>query len=350
MSGQPTTPQGEETKPMIMGAIENRNQTPESDLLPNQPRPARDMKGLLRFAMEATAMEDAPRSSNLEPMDEEKKKFLEEALKAMTVDLVQVLIKALDKLKTVSDLKPEDDPEDYEEALETISDTVDNIDLANDFHKIGGFDVLIPCLTTCHTSLQWRTAELIAELTQNNPYCQSRILSAGLLPTLLEMVDGGANEAVRVKALYAISCLVRDNADGLKKFSEDDGFSVLLRAMQSDVDKLKVKSAFLLSSLCSQHPAIRDDLQKMGWVHQLVGLINQERTPGHEHLLSALLALVRDHKKCIEDCRDPKLQLRSTLTSYIELVKGKEECQEEVDYAQQILSTVFSEDSNCGER
>lgn len=61
----------------------------------------------------------------------QKKKFLEEALKSMTVDLIEVLTKALNKLKTVKDLKPEDDPEELEEALETISDTVDNIDLAN---------------------------------------------------------------------------------------------------------------------------------------------------------------------------------------------------------------------------
>ena len=65
----------------------------------------------------------------------------------------------------------------------------------------------------------------------------------------------------------------------------------------------------------------------MGWVHQLVGLINEERTSSHEHLLSALLALVRDHIPSLEDCRDPKLQLQQMLLAYIENVKGKEECQ-----------------------
>lgn len=50
---------------------------------------------------------------------------------------------------------------------------------------------------------------------------------------------------------------MRDNKEGLKKFLNEDGFSVLLRAMQSNVDKLKVKSAFLLGALCSEHPAIR---------------------------------------------------------------------------------------------
>lgn len=150
----------------------------------------------------------------------------------MTVDLIEVISKSLTTLTGVKDLKPDDDADEYEEALETISDIVDNIDLANgknsfmlvksfisitnliltnsflvpDFHKMGGFDVLVSCLKSSHTSLQWRTAELIAELNQNNPYCQSHSLSSGLLRILLEMVDNGASEAVRVKALYAVSC------------------------------------------------------------------------------------------------------------------------------------------------
>lgn len=49
----------------------------------------------------------------------------------MTVDLIEVITKALNKLRGVKDLKPDDDTDEYEEALETISDTVDNIDLAN---------------------------------------------------------------------------------------------------------------------------------------------------------------------------------------------------------------------------
>lgn len=49
----------------------------------------------------------------------------------MTVDLIQVINKSLTTLTAVKDLKPDDDADEYEEALETISDIVDNIDLAN---------------------------------------------------------------------------------------------------------------------------------------------------------------------------------------------------------------------------
>lgn len=72
MSENPTPPKEENKPMMIMGAPENNgNENAEIVELPNQPRPARDMKGLLRFAMEATAMEDAPSSSDFQPMDVE---------------------------------------------------------------------------------------------------------------------------------------------------------------------------------------------------------------------------------------------------------------------------------------
>lgn len=48
--------------------------------------------------------------------------------------------------------------------------------------------------------------------------------------------------------------LVRAQEGGLQQFLRLDGFSVLMRAMQSPVEKLKVKSAFLLQNLLLDHP------------------------------------------------------------------------------------------------
>lgn len=49
-----------------------------------------------------------------------------------------------------------------------------------------------------------KTSELIAELVQNNPYCQREATKH--LKRLLELVDGSTDEADRIKALYAVSC------------------------------------------------------------------------------------------------------------------------------------------------
>lgn len=55
----------------------------------------------------------------------------------------------------------------------------------------------------------------------------------------------------------------------------NDGYSVLLRALQSPVEKLQIKSAFLLSNLCSKEDStdIKHTLVKMGFIEQAVGLL-----------------------------------------------------------------------------
>ena len=104
------------------------------------------------------------------------------------------------------------------------------------------------------------------------------------------------------------------------QFLSMDGFSVLMRAMQQQVQKLKVKSAFLLQNLLVGHPEHKGELPasaqaprqtpghgdgmgtafltptalppgtlcSMGMVQQLVALVRTEHSPFHEHVLRAL--------------------------------------------------------------
>jgi hypothetical protein len=61
----------------------------------------------------------------------QRKSFLEKALKSMTVDVIETLLRAIDILKTAGNLELEDDPTESEEALEQIASYVDNMDTAN---------------------------------------------------------------------------------------------------------------------------------------------------------------------------------------------------------------------------
>lgn len=55
----------------------------------------------------------------------------------------------------------------------------------------------------------------------------------------------------------------------------NDGYSVLLRAMQSSVKKLQIKSAFLLCSLCNKDDTndLKLTLVNMGLVEQATGFL-----------------------------------------------------------------------------
>merc|ERR1711993_181936 len=64
---------------------------------PNQPRQPNDLEGLLKFCMQATQSEDAPTrdSQNDNQMDPERLQWLQEAMSGMTVDVVSQLVEGI---------------------------------------------------------------------------------------------------------------------------------------------------------------------------------------------------------------------------------------------------------------
>lgn len=107
----------------------------------------------------------------------------------------------------------------------------------------------------------------------------------------------------------------------------------MLRALQSDIEKLNIKSAFLLSALCTKKPHVKDEFIKMGYVEQLIGQIavqiqkdrTSDQTQSSEHYLSALLSLIQDHAEAQNICKRPDLQFREILNCIIESSKDKDE-------------------------
>ncbi|XP_058792574.1 hsp70-binding protein 1 isoform X2 [Phymastichus coffea] len=292
-------------------------------VVPNQPRQPHNLQGLLKFAMEATKSEDAPTVSGFQPMDKASKDFLRKAFSSLTVNVMEELQKDLLLLQNVVDLRNEDDSSKYEDALERLADWTSSMDVANDFYKIGGFSILGLCLNSLHDGIRSKSANLIAELTQNNSFCQEKMLVAGFMPILLHMVDCDTHEQARIKALYAVSCIVRGQPDALKYIETYDGYSVLMRAIQSSVEKLQIKSAFLLSSLCNRDKGyeIKSTLIQMGLIEQLAGLLAMSNLlpETKEQLLNLLNGLTNDNYfLALRECRRPELCLRQTLKRHFQ--------------------------------
>lgn len=331
----------------IQGASNSDGLNPPPQPLPNQPRQPTNLQGLLKYTLEAAISENAENKSQALPLDEESKTFLNNALSSLTVNITEELQEVVRFLSNIVSLSDDDDPCEYESALEKISHYVDNIDIANDFYKIGGFSVLKPCLDCSHSSIRWRTADIIAELAQNNPFCQEKMLEAELLPVLLSMVDADTSEQARIKALYAVSCIVRGNLKSLKHMDTHDGYSVLLRAMQSPVQKLQIKSAFLLSSLCSRENSndVKYTLLKMGFIEQAAGLLPRyDLQPGvREQLLRMLCAITSDNfSPALEECRLSRHCLKAILEEILNELKQSGENQDEIDLCLELLEKVFS--------
>ncbi|KAM4530534.1 hsp70-binding protein 1 [Odontesthes bonariensis] len=311
-----------------------------------------NLQGVLQLAVDTGSAAEGP--APVEPMSEERQIWLREALSEICkgqMDEVEQMKRCLAVLRREEmgekegdgeEEREEDDDDERETAFEILSELCENLDNARDLMTLGGLELSVSKYL-CHvqSGLRWRAAHLIASCAQNMPQVQDHLLSIGVLPKLLQLTDSDPHPAVRVKALYACSCLVREQEAGFQAFLAHDGFSVLMRGMQSESDKLGTKSAFLLLNLLTTHPEQKETVVSMGMVQQLVSVLRTPHSAFHEHVLGALCCLVEDFPQGLKDCRSPTLGLGDLLKQRAKDLQGKDECQEELDFCERLRVMCF---------
>ncbi|XP_076029675.1 hsp70-binding protein 1 isoform X2 [Oratosquilla oratoria] len=316
-----------------------------SDPNRDPPRP-RDVRGLLKFCTEVTAREDTTGPSQLSQLDDERKAFLEEVLTGLTAGVAQKIAKALKCLTSEVTYLSGEDIGEQEEALQDLEEYADDINYAIDIQNMGGFHVLIGCLESPHSKIRCGAASLIGDLVQNNSKGQEEMLTLGAVLKFLRMLDTDVEEKCRVKSLYALSCLARDCPEGEKQFVESGGFSYLMRAMQSGIEKLVVKSTFLLSNIAQKNETYKDEIIGMGYIEQLSTLLNMETTSDvtREHCTAALVRLASSYHLALAECLRPELNIRRTFAVRLETIKGKEQYKEEEDYITEFFRLLPEDD------
>lgn len=316
----------------------------------DNPKQPRDMKGLLNFCLEATAAEDAPSSaSTISQMEPERRAFLEAALNDMvSTDPVQEMKKAMTQLEAkLCNVTNKDSPVVQEIVYivdEVLMDILGSLDYANDFYKLGGKILLEEMLRSSIPIIRIKGCDLIAETVQNNPVSQAAVLDSPLVTKLTELLDDNSQEEnVRVKALYAISCLIRDNPKTPDYFDVNQ-LSILIRLLdcRTQTNKLRTKACFLLSSLASSSDKVKEALVKNGLVQKFISILKEDHDSSHEYVASALRAIVSEHEDARRQCADPQHNLKSLLDSRIESLSGDESHQDEVSIYQDLKDICFS--------
>lgn len=340
--------QGNDQRLMIAALPANASgEGSSSERAVEQPRQPTSLQGLLRFAMDATA-DDVPLESGLSPLEEEvgqiviynttvyvsinciflqRKKFLENAIKSMTIDVIDSLQKSINILIDSDKLKLDSDISEHLAAFEIILEHVDMIDTAIDFHKIGGFTIFPPCLNCVRTEIRTYACNVLAELCQNNPYCQQIVSGTDLMEQLLHLLDKDEEYSVQIKALYAISCNIREFDEGRARFLALRGLRVVFRAFQRPNEKLLMKATFLLDYIITREgPKVREELIRMDIIPVLAHHIMQERKPSHQYILSLMWLLVLDNPAALDIYTNPELDLARILDNHITAHITKEEC------------------------
>ncbi|ESN90480.1 hypothetical protein HELRODRAFT_166151 [Helobdella robusta] len=328
-----------------------------------QSRHTPNLQGILRFCTEITTHENDT-GSTFSSMSEEQKQWLKDALESVgandpvkkMIEYLKIILKSSDS----GDLK--NDVEQKEVALEELACFCEDIDLANDFYKIGGFDIFPLLLNGSDESLKWKAAELLAVLIQNNPFCQEKVLDGGIILEILLQKLKNENECtdVKVKCLYAASCLARECERGRKELIKLNGLNAIINLMHSDVEKLQIKSLFLINSLCIESNEIRgfillwnscltvsqtllkffesDLLNSLNIMDDLTQLIQSETsTTVHGFAVKALINLILDNELMREKLKSAKYDLKASLEKRLNGLKEDKDYQEEVDELKLLL-------------
>ena len=305
------------------------------------------LRAVLRWSLR---QQDPAGSNDVKPMSSEDREWLSKAMSQVESgpSEVDVIKKQLHVLRTPVEVSSTDDErqedlEKREAAVETLTDLCDHIDNARDLIPLCGFPVIKALLQGSERSLIWRTAELVATLAQNNPVCQMAVVESGLIPILLDKLRSSDVDSVRVKCLYAISCVIKDHTEAHQAFVENDGYSALVDCLASGVEKLIIKAVFLMGNLCNAesvgHDQAGDALCKASVIERLASFLASEHAAWHEHVAGTLLTLATEHEGSRQRCRQPELKLAETVRARYEFLLHNcgDESAEEKDHCKQLL-------------
>ncbi|MCJ1363271.1 hsp70 nucleotide exchange factor fes1 [Acarospora aff. strigata] len=95
-------------------------------------------------------------------------------------------------------------------AFDNLEQLLESIDNANNLEPLGLWAPLLEQLDSEEPDLRRMAAWCVGTAVQNNEKAQERLLTHNALPKLITLATSDANEAVRRKAIYALSSAMRN--------------------------------------------------------------------------------------------------------------------------------------------
>jgi len=173
-------------------------------------------------------------------------------------ELVQALLGRPDSELMKDALKVAcDEGKDEETRLTALDDfemLIEQIDNANNIDKMGMWKPIRQLLVSPTSSDEIRSNVLwiIGTAVQNNPLAQRAYLQlpdSPIASILSYLSPSESSSAVRSKAIYALSGLLKHNADGVRALNAEGGWDILKSALEDPEIRVRRKVVFLLNSL-----------------------------------------------------------------------------------------------------
>jgi len=296
------------------------------------------LNSVLRYSTSVT--DGTTETTNFTEMAPERRKWLENALGNMTINPVDEIKKCIEVLENKG---KDNDLCRQQEAIGTLIEWCEDMNFAIDFHKIKGYQLLPQLLSHENGEMRAQGLTLVGTCAQNNPYCQKTLLAEdGLLEMMLKRLSEDDVEDVKIKALYAVSCLTRDYEPGQEKLLEIPGsIDILIAAIRSPIEKLQIKCCFLCSSICN-NKQIKTELSNRGLMQTLIEMYLRNDSTIHERLLSAIYILIDDNPIAIRQAQEMKnINFKQVLQLRIHSLGDDPRYEEEKEMANKIYQNLF---------
>nr|XP_037282889.1 nucleotide exchange factor SIL1-like [Rhipicephalus microplus] len=277
-------------------------------------------------------------------MDELKKKM--SSLKKEAKSESQILYYLLENYRNATEAGKE-------ALLRDMEFLVHQYDTAVDFVAMGGLLAISPDLNSTSDAIRELVAHTLGSALQGNPTVQRNVLSQGLLPQLLRLIVLDSSERVRLRCLFALSCLVRQLPEAQEALLHHGGLTVLagLFTVPDSSIKLQLKALTLLHDLVvEQHlrhesgqptdSELTQSIQLHGFCSLVPQLLQSSDVDAQEKVVQAMAALA---EVCLEEFQKHGPALQELLSNYQRQAHREhstEDTDQAADYYEGLLHSV----------
>lgn len=312
----------------------------------DQPKEAQQPRSNERLLLEQTKAEPSIRLSEKKDlpwnMDELKKKMASVNLEAKSES--EILHNLLQHYHNATD-------SGKEALLRDMEFLVHQYDRAVDFVNMGGLLAIAPDLNSTSDSVRELVAFTLGSASQGNPHVQRTVLSSGLLPHLLRLVALDGSVRVRLRCLFALSCVVRQLPEAQDSLLHHGGLTVLAGLFTAPAGslKLQLKAVTLLHDLVVEqrlrhdagHPVyteLTESIQLHGFCGLVPRLLHSPDVDVQEKVVQAMQALA---DICAQEFQKHVPLLRTLLDNYRREVQlQSSDVDHAADYYEGLLSSV----------
>jgi hypothetical protein len=199
--------------------------------------------GLLSWS---TSYSDGTRPSNFQPMDENRKHWLQNALEsAFSGQLEDQNVRLQRALVNLTNASTETD---QAAAIDEIDACADFPDCCGNFAKLRGIDVAVSFLSSV-SCLKPRFLSILSLYIANNPLVQTAAYEAGLTKMLIDILnDDKSEDELKLRAVSLLGAVIR-GVDALENgFVQAQGVE-FLRGVHCNDERVKAKLEALTEHL-----------------------------------------------------------------------------------------------------